>query len=66
MSAFLIRIARKDGAPVYLYPNGKGERDLVDAIVAKGVGFLRTEAQVRKAIEDVLLDLRSEVVPTQV
>lgn len=66
MSEFLIRIARKNGDPVHLYPNGKGERDFIDAIIAKGVGLLRSEKQVRAAISEVLMDLKSEVHPTQV
>lgn len=57
------------GAAAHLVPGGQGERDLVaaatKAIVAKGVGMFRTEAQVKAAIEeglqDVLRDLKSEV-----
>jgi hypothetical protein len=35
----------------------------VAAIVAKGVGVFRTQAQVEAAIRAVLLDLKTEVLP---
>lgn len=64
MSAFLIRIERADGSPVSLKPGSTGERDLVEAIIAKGVGVFTTSNQVRLAIEAVLTELKSEVVPS--
>jgi hypothetical protein len=64
MSRFLIRIEDVEAGKVALLrPGGKGERDLVAAIVAKGVGVFRTQAQVEAAIRSVLLDLKSEVLP---
>lgn len=72
MSKFRIAIIREDDEPVLLHPGSQGERDLVDAItqqiVSKGVGFFRTEARVRRliaaGINDVLMQLKSEVQPT--
>lgn len=70
-SDYLVCIVRVDGRAVHLRPGGSRELDLVqavaDAAVEKGVGLLRTEAQVRarivEAMTDVLHGLKSEVVP---
>lgn len=70
-SKFRISVTSTEGSKVHLIPGGKGERDLVaaivDATIAKGVGFMRTEAHVRAdltdAINEVLLELKSEVKP---
>ena len=64
MSRFLISIVREDGDKVFLRPGGTGERDLIQAIKDKGIGFLKTEAKVIKAIEEVLTELKSEVRPS--
>ena len=77
MSEFRIAILRPDGERVWLVPGRKGtltepgEHDLIqacpDAIVAKGVGLFRTEAQVRLAIEqgitEVLMAMKTAVLP---
>ena len=68
---FLISIIKTDGTRVRLRPGGRGEREFIStataAILAKGVGFLKTEAHVKAAIEqgltETLLALKSEVVP---
>jgi hypothetical protein len=71
-SKFLIRIEDvAKGQIALLTPGGKGERDLVEAIVAatlsKGVGVFKTEIAVERAIREgaieVLSALKSEVVP---
>lgn len=53
---FLIQIVDTDSGTVVQLPGGgQLEQDLIqsvtDAVVAKGVGFLKTEAQVRVAIQ---------------
>jgi hypothetical protein len=63
MSDFAIKIVRKDGKPVLLKPGAQGERDFIEAIRAKGVGWFKSEAQVVSAIKQVLWELKSEVVP---
>lgn len=71
MSKYRILIVREDGKEVKIHPGGKGERDLVSAIVdttiAKGVGFFRTEDHVKQdltdAINEVLFELKAEVRP---
>lgn len=69
MPRYLLSIAREDNKPVTLFPGARGERDLVDDVLAriKGVGILRTEARVRQvvreALEVALRDAKSEVVP---
>lgn len=70
-SQFVIRVERADGESVELIPGGHGERDFIAActaaIVAKGVGVFRTEAQVKAAIlggiHDAFLAVKAEVVP---
>ena len=53
---FLLQIVDRQGQVVRLPAGGQLERDFVeactDAIVARGVGFWRTEAHVRDAITD--------------
>jgi hypothetical protein len=70
MSQFRIAIVDRDtGRQVLLVPGGVAERDLVedvvDAVLDRGVGFFRTEAQVEQAIRDsmreVLRKLKSDV-----
>lgn len=68
-SKFRICIIRQDGEPVYLLPGSHGERDLVasivDATLAKGVGFFRTSSHVKQdltdALNEVILNLKAEV-----
>jgi hypothetical protein len=61
-SKFRIRIENVEtGEAALLHPGAQGERDLVAAIVAKGVGVFRTQAKVEAAIREVLLELKSEV-----
>lgn len=70
MSDFRICITRSDGEPIYLYPGSTGERDLVLDLVRrvkeKGVGF-KTESHViddiTNAINELLLDMKTEIVP---
>ncbi len=70
-SKFQITITRTDHKPVTFRPGGGHERDLVNAIVtkviSKGVGFFKTEAKVKEAIqqslEEILYELKSEVKP---
>lgn len=67
---FMLQIAFPSGEVVQLPAGGALERDLIavctDAIVAKGVGFFVSEAQVRKAIAagfaEALTDLKRESV----
>lgn len=61
MSQFRIQIVRADGDSVRLYPGALGERDFLDAVAAKGVGWFRSTAHVQQAIADVFLDLKKEV-----
>lgn len=77
MSDYRISIVRADGQRVLLLPGRAGtsevpgEHDLIQlctaAIVAKGVGLFKTEAQVRRAIEfglaEALLSLKVAVLP---
>lgn len=71
MSEYRIAIVHESGNAILLHPGSRGERDLVESVVAaavaKDIGFLRTEAQVKKAIEDafneVLFNLKCEVCP---
>jgi hypothetical protein len=70
MSMFHISIVRADGTEVKLRPGGRGERDLIDAVVArvatKGVAFRPTThvlTDVRAALTEELWALKSEVVP---
>jgi hypothetical protein len=73
MSEFRLAIVRADGQRVLLMPGGRAEHDLIqacaDAILAKGVGVFRTEAHVRRAIEqgmhEALLAIKSDVLPTK-
>ena len=70
MILYLLQIvdAAAPHAVVRIPAGGLLERDLVhvctEAIVSKGVGFFRTEAQVRRAIEqgitDAIRDLKRE------
>lgn len=57
---FLLQIVDRQGSVVRLPGGGVLERDLIDActraIVARGVGVLRTEAHVRQAITDGITD----------
>lgn len=70
-SKYRICIVREDGDPVYLMPGSQGERDLqaaiVDAVLSKSVGILRTKAQVGLAVDaaiaEVLHALKAEVNP---
>jgi hypothetical protein len=70
-SPFRICITRADDEPVYLRPGSSGERDLVltirNHIMAKGVGFFRTAAQVetavREGVAEALYALKAEVQP---
>lgn len=70
MSRFRITITNTEtGEQARLVPGSTGERDMItavtDAVVRKGVGVFRTEAQVRKAIDaglrEVLKALKREV-----
>lgn len=58
MSAFRLAIVREDGEPVKLKPGAEGERDFVEAICdqasARGIGLLRTEAQVKRRIAEAV------------
>ena len=69
--AFLLQIVNADDFAVVRIPaGGRLERDLVaditKAVVAKGVGFLKTEAQVKKAIStgiaEAFRDLKIETI----
>ena len=70
MTLYLLQIvdAREPHAVVRIPAGGPLERDLVqvctDAIVSKGVGFFKTEGQVRRAIEagmtEAILALKRE------
>jgi len=70
MQIFKLQITYPDGTIVEVPPGGKLERDLiascVEAAVAKGVGFLRTEAQVEAAIRagmtEVFMALKRETI----
>lgn len=67
---FFLQIAYPDGRVVQLPAGGALERDLIDvctrAIVKRGVGVFKTEAQVTQAIRDgiteAILDLKRESV----
>lgn len=71
MSEYVIAITRADGGRVLLKPGGHAERDLIasvtDAVIGRGVGLFRTEAQVRAAIaqgfDEVLHAMKAEVLP---
>lgn len=71
MSVYRICITRDDGRRAYLRPGSMGERDLVEAVVAatvaQGVGIFRSEARVadavRTAFDEVLYDMKAEVIP---
>ena len=71
ISRFRVVIMKEDGTFAVLHPGGKGERDMTQAIteqvIEKGVGFFKTEAQVKLAVEEaiseVLHELKSEVEP---
>jgi hypothetical protein len=72
MSRFRVHILDTEtGAEAALLPGGRGERDLVDAVLAaivkRGVGIFRTEAHVAQAIQEgmqeALFALKSEVLP---
>lgn len=61
MPRFLIQIVDGETGQVVVLPGGgRVERDLIvactDAAVARGVGFLRTEAHVRWAIDGGITD----------
>jgi hypothetical protein len=71
-SRFRIRIEdTSTGREANLVPGGQGERDLIESCVAaiarRGVGVLRTEAQVQAAIREGIAEtlylLKSEVLP---
>lgn len=70
MTVFLLQIVKPDGSVVQLPAGGKLERDLIQvctaAIVSKGVGFWKTESQVKAAIEagiaEAIRDLKFETV----
>jgi hypothetical protein len=70
MTLFLLQIVKPDGTVVQMPGGGPLERDLVractDAIVAKGVGLFKTEAQVKAAIEagiaETIRDLKFDTV----
>ena len=73
-SAYLLQIVYADGSrPTQFLAGGQGERDIVDAltkaILSRKVGFLRTEAQVRRAIEagihEVFHGLKAEARPVR-
>ncbi len=61
MSRFILSIVDTvTGAQAKLRPGGSAEKNLVEqavnAIVKKGVGVFKTEAQVRKAIQEGLTE----------
>jgi len=68
---YKLQVVYPDGSVVRLAAGGPVERDLIAAceaaIVRRGVGLFRTEAQVRAAvvagIEEALLGLKREVGP---
>ena len=68
MVKFRLKLVYPDGTDILFNGGGQLERDLIDsctrAIVAKGVGLFRTEAQVTHAIQtgmiEALLDLKRE------
>lgn len=68
MPVFLLAIVKPDGSQVTLPGGGPLERELIEscvrAIVSRGVGVFRTEAQVERAvragIEDVVTGLKQE------
>lgn len=57
---FYLQIAHPDGTVVRTHGGGALERDFVAActenIAVRGVGFFKTEAQVRTAIRDGIAD----------
>ena len=72
MSEYRLQIVREDGAAVTFRPGTRSEEgDFVGAvtarIVAKGVGLMKTEAQVKEAIRagftEVFADLKRNVQP---
>jgi len=70
-SLYRLQIVRADGSRVRWRPGGLEELDFiaacVDCICAKGVGFLKTEATVKRAIqegiEETLNSLKERVDP---
>lgn len=72
MSSYRLQIVREDGVAVRFRPGARSEEgDLIGAvtarIVAKGVGFGKTEAQVKDAIrsgfDEVFTGLKRNVEP---
>lgn len=68
---FYISVKESNGREVQLRAGAQGERDLIAEVLAKveaqGVGIFRTEskvlAAVQQALHEVLLELKSEVIP---
>ena len=65
MPIFWLQIVDTDGRVATLPGGGKLEQDLIasmtNAIVAKGVGFFKTEASVRVAIAAGITDTINEI-----
>lgn len=67
---FKLQIVYPDGTPLTFEAGSRFERDLVESIIKtimpKGVGFFKTEAKVRMAIEEgikeAIWDLKAETV----
>lgn len=67
---FKLQLVYPDGTPLTFEAGSRFERDLVEEIVrkvmSKGVGFLKTEAHVRKDIEEgikeAIWELKAETV----
>jgi hypothetical protein len=67
---FALQLVYPDGTPLTFEAGSRFERDfvqsIVDAIMAKGVGFFKTEAHVRADIEagikEAIWDLKAETV----